>query len=382
MDDLLKWRDEFPILDKTVYLINNSLGAMPRSVVKNLNTYTDIWSTRGIRAWHEGWWEFIADIGNILGDIINAPSDTVSMHQNVTIAEAIALSCFEFKKNKNKIVYSDMNFPSIRYLYQSRIADGAIIEVVHSDDGIAVPIEKMLEAIDEHTILVPISHVLFKSAYIQDVETIIEKAHENDAYVILDTYQSVGTVPVDVQKLNVDFVTGGSIKWLCGGPGAAYLYARPDLAETLQPKITGWMAHEDPFAFEPEMRYSDKANFRFLNGSPHLPALYAVKAGYEIIREIGVERIRERSVEMTEHIIKRADEQGLTLNSPRDSRQRGGTVVLEMENSKKISEELLERDFLIDWRPEAGIRISPHFYNTFDEIDAIMEEIRKLRTIS
>ncbi len=380
MDDLLNWRDEFPILEKTVYLINNSLGAMPRTVVQNLKTYTDIWSTRGVRAWAEGWWEFIGEIGNILADIIHAPVDTVSMHQNVTIAEAVVLSCFEFKPKKNKIVFCDMNFPSIRYLYQSRITDGAIIEVVHSDDGITVPTEKMLEAIDDRTLLVPISHVLFKSAYIQNAEAIIEKAHSCGAFVILDTYQSVGTVPVDVRKLNVDFVVGGSIKWLCGGPGAAYLYVRPDIAEKLQPKITGWMAHVDPFAFEPEMRFTDKINFKFLNGSPHLPALYAVKAGYEIIREIGVDRIRQRSIELTEHIIRRADEQGLRLNSPRDYRQRGGTVIVDMENSKQISEDLLKRDFLIDWRPDAGIRISPHFYNTMDEIDAIMEEIRKLRT--
>jgi len=357
------------------------LGAMPRAVYDNLKLYADIWSTRGIRAWEEGWWEFIGEIGDILADIINAPKNTVSMHQNVTIAEAIVLSCFDFKGKKKKIVYSDMNFPSVMYLYQARIPDGANIEIVKSDDGITVPTEKMITAIDNETLLVPISHVLFKSAYIQDVAAIIEKAHDCGAHVVLDTYQSVGTVPIDVQELNVDFVVGGSIKWLCGGPGAAYLYVRPDLGARLQPRLTGWMAHHAPFAFEPEMQFTENIAFKFLNGTPHLPALYAVKAGYEIIRAIGVEKIRRRSIELTERIIQRAHKSGFKINSPLNPERRGGTVVIQMENSQQISKELLKRDFLIDWRPNAGIRISPHFYNTEDEVDAIMEEIKKLSSL-
>jgi len=378
MKDLLKWRKEFPILEKTVYLINNSLGAMPRAVYDNLKLYADIWSTRGIRAWEEGWWEFISEIGNILADIIDAPQNAVSMHQNVTIAEAVVLSCFDFKGKKNKIVYSAMNFPSVTYLYQARIPDGARIEIVKSEDGITIPTEKIIAAIDDETLLVPISHVLFKSAYIQEVEPIIEKARACGAHVILDTYQSVGTVPVDVQKLNVDFAVGGSIKWLCGGPGAAYLYVRPELGKKLQPRLTGWMAHQQPFAFEPEMRFTENVAFKFLNGTPHLPALYTVKSGYEIIREVGVDKIRKRSLELTERIIQQAQELGFQINSPLNPERRGGTVVVQMENSQQISKELLKRDFLIDWRPNAGIRISPHFYNTEDEVDAIMEEIKEI----
>ena len=378
MNNLIKWRKEFPILEKTVYLINNSLGAMPRAVYDNLKLYADIWSTRGIRAWEEGWWDFIGEIGNILADIINAPQNTISMHQNVTIAEAVVLSCFDFTGKKNKIVYSDMNFPSVMYLYQARIADGARIEIVKSEDGITVPTEKMIDAIDDETLLVPISHVLFKSGSIQQVEPIIEKAHACGAHVILDTYQSVGTVPVDVQQLNVDFVVGGSIKWLCGGPGAAYLYIRPDLGKKLQPKLTGWMAHQTPFAFEPEMRFTDNVGFKFLNGTPHLSALYAVKAGYEIIREVGVENIRMRSLALTGLIVQRAKKNGFQINSPLNPEKRGGTVIVQMKNSQQITRELLKRDFLIDWRPNAGIRISPHFYNTEDEVDAIMEEIKMI----
>ncbi len=378
MNDWLRWRKEFPILDQTVYLINNSLGAMPRRVYDNLQQYADIWSSRGIRAWEEGWWEFSTEIGNILADILHAPKNTISMHQNVTIAEAIVLSCCDFQGKKRKIVYSELNFPSVRYLYQARVADGARIEVVTSDDGITIATEKMVAAIDEDTLLVPISHVLFKSAYIQDVAAIIEKAHACDALVVLDTYQSAGTVPIDVQQLNVDFVVGGSIKWLCGGPGAAYLYVRPDLAKMLQPRLTGWMAHRSPFAFEPTMRFTENLAFKFMNGTPNIPGLYAVKAGYEIIRQVGVDNIRQRSLRLTERIVHRAQEYGFAINSPLSPEQRGGTVVVQMEHSQQIAQELLRRDFLIDWRPQAGIRISPHFFNTEDEIDRLMAEIKQL----
>lgn len=378
MNDWLHWRKEFPILEQTVYLINNSLGAMPRQVYDNLQQYADIWSSRGIRAWEEGWWDFSAEIGNILADILHAPKNTISMHQNVTIAEAIVLSCFDFQGPKRKIVYSELNFPSVRYLYQARLVDGARIEVVTSDDGITIATEKMVAAIDEDTLLVPISHVLFKSAYIQDVAAIIEKAHACDALVVLDTYQSAGTVPIDVQQLNVDFVVGGSIKWLCGGPGAAYLYVRPDLAKMLQPRLTGWMAHRSPFAFEPTMCFTENSAFKFMNGTPNIPGLYAVKAGYEIIRQVGVDNIRQRSLQLTERIVQRAQEYGFAINSPISPEQRGGTVVVQLEHSQQIVQELLRRDFLIDWRPQAGIRISPHFFNTEDEIDRLMAEIKQL----
>lgn len=378
MNDWLHWRKEFPILEQTVYLINNSLGAMPRQVYDNLQQYADIWSSRGIRAWEEGWWDFSAEIGNILADILHAPKNTISMHQNVTIAEAIVLSCFDFQGPKRKIVYSELNFPSVRYLYQARLVDGARIEVVTSDDGITIATEKMVAAIDEDTLLVPISHVLFKSAYIQDVAAIIEKAHACDALVVLDTYQSAGTVPIDVQQLNVDFVVGGSIKWLCGGPGAAYLYVRPDLAKMLQPRLTGWMAHRSPFAFEPTMCFTENSAFKFMNGTPNIPGLYAVKAGYEIIRQVGVDNIRQRSLQLTERIVQRAQEYGFAINSPISPEQRGGTVVVQLEHSQQIAQELLRRDFLIDWRPQAGIRISPHFFNTEDEIDRLMAEIKQL----
>src|SRR5436189_4502522 len=278
-DDLLKYRPEFPILDKTVYLISHSLGAMPRATYDQLQEYAEIWATRGVRAWAEGWWDMPVTVGDEVGRIIGADAGTVVMHQNVSICQSLVLSCFEPTPKRNKIVYSELNFPSVMYVYEAHARDGKLrIETVKSDDGITVPLERMLAAIDEETLLVPISHVLFKSAFLQDAKAITERAHEVGAMIVLDTYQSAGTVPFSVKQLNVDFATGGSVKWLCGGPGAGYLYVRPDLIDKLQPKTTGWMAHEAPFAFETELRYASGIA-RFLHGSPAIPALYAAQSG-------------------------------------------------------------------------------------------------------
>ena len=270
-DELLKWRSEFPILDKTVYLISHSLGAMPKATYDRMHDYAESWATRGVRAWAEGWWNMPLSVGDEVGRIIGAEPGTVVMHQNVSICQSLILSCFEPTPKRNKIVYSELNFPSVMYVYEAHARNGSLrIEAVKSDDGITVPLERMLAAIDEETLLVPFSHVLFKSAFLQDAKAIIDRAHEVGAIVVLDAYQSAGTVPFNVKELNVDFATGGSVKWLCGGPGAGYLYIRPDLHDKLQPKTTGWMAHEDPFSFSTELRYAPTVA-RFLHGSPQFP---------------------------------------------------------------------------------------------------------------
>jgi kynureninase len=378
-DDLLKWRSEFPILEKAVYLISHSLGAMPKRTYDSLQEYADLWATRGVRAWAEGWWNMPVSLGDELAKIIGADPGTVVMHQNVSICQSLILSCLEPTPQRNKIVYSELNFPSVMYVYEAHARDGKIsIETVKSDDGITVPLERMLAAIDENTLLVPFSHVLFKSAFLQDAKAIIERAHEVGALVVLDTYQSAGTVPFSVKELNADFATGGSVKWLCGGPGAGYLYVRPDLQTKLQPKTTGWMAHEAPFAFDTEMHYASNIT-RFLHGSPAIPALYAARSGYEIINQIGVDQIRAKSTRQTEYLIKLAEEAGFEVTSPKDPAQRGGTVTVAHESAAAITKELLRREFVIDYRPGAGVRISPHFYTTDNELELVIEEMKKIR---
>jgi kynureninase len=378
-DELLKWRGEFPILEKTVYLISHSLGAMPRATYDRLHEYAETWATRGVRAWAEGWWDMPVTAGNEVARIIGADRGTVVMHQNVSICQSLILSCFEPTPTRNKIVYSELNFPSVMYVYEAHARDGRLrIETVKSDDGITVPLERMLEAIDEETLLVPFSHVLFKSASLQDAKAITERAHEVGAMVVLDTYQSAGTVPFSVSDWNVDFATGGSVKWLCGGPGAGYLYVRPDLQQKLEPKMTGWMAHEAPFAFDPDLHYAPNVT-RFLHGSPAIPSLYAAQSGYEIINQIGVEAIRSKSIRQTARLIDLAEEAGFQVTSPKDPSRRGGTVTVGHEQAGAITKELIRREFIVDYRPGAGLRISPHFYTKDEELELVIGEMKKIR---
>jgi kynureninase len=378
-DELLKWRSEFPILDKTVYLISHSLGAMPKQTFARLNDYAEAWATRGVRAWAEGWWDMPVTVGNEVARIIGATAGSVVMHQNVSICQSLILSCFEPTPKRNKIVYSELNFPSVMYVYQAHARDGRLrIETVASDDGITIPLERFLAAIDEETLLVPFSHVLFKSGFLQNAKAITDRAHEVGARVVLDTYQSAGTVPFNVGELNVDFATGGSVKWLCGGPGAGYLYVRPDLQQQLQPKTTGWMAHEAPFAFETELNYAPDIR-RFLHGSPSIPALYAAQSGYGIINEIGVQNIRNKSTRQTERLVALAKEAGFSVTSPRDTTERGGTITIAHEDAAALTKELIRREFIVDYRPGAGVRISPHFYTSDEELELVIREMKVIR---
>src|SRR6266851_1946261 len=378
-DELLKWRSEFPILDKSVYLISHSLGAMPKQTYQRLQDFAEAWATRGVRAWAEGWWDMPVTTGNEVASIIGAEQGSVVMHQNVSICQSLILSCFEPTPQRNKIVYSELNFPSVMYVYEAHARNNKLrIHTVASDDGITVPLGRFLEAIDEETLLVPFSHVLFKSSFLQDAKAITERAHEVGAMVVLDAYQSAGTVPFSVKDLKVDFATGGSVKWLCGGPGAGYLYVRPDLIDKLQPKTTGWMAHEAPFAFETEMRYAPNIA-RFLHGSPAIPAMYAAQSGYQIINEIGVEKIREKSVRQTTRLIELAQEAGFNVTSPRNSADRGGTVTVGHEEAAALTKELIRREFIVDYRPGAGVRLSPHFYTKDEELELVINEMKNIR---
>src|SRR5918912_1143060 len=339
--ELTEYRDRFPILESTTYLINHSLGAMPAEAERRLQRFAREWATRGARAWGEGWWRTPMTVGDQIGRIVGAPPGTTVMHQNVTVAEAIILSCFEFEGPRNRIVYGEGEFPSVRYLYQAQRRRGAEVEVVA--DAAAV-----LDAIDERTLLVPISHVLFRNGEIQEVEPIVRRAHEVGALVVLDANQSVGTVPLDVTALDVDFAVGGSVKWLCGGPGAGWLYVRPDVAERLEPAFTGWQAHARPFEFEPEQEYAEGAA-RFLTGTPNVPALYAATAGYDLIEEIGVERIRENSLRQTELLIRLVDEAGFEVGSPRDPARRGGAGTGRTPEFEAGDKELGEPGVLCDF---------------------------------
>jgi kynureninase len=377
-DPLLRFRPEFPILANTTYLISNSLGAMPRETQSALNEYAEVWATRGVRAWEETWWMLGHEIGALVEHLMNAEDATISLHQNVTQCQAVVASCFDFSGKRNKVVYTDMNFPSVMYFWEAQRAVGARVHMVPTDDGIHVPTERLLDAIDEETLLVPISHVVFRSAYINDARAIIERAHRVGAYVVLDTFQSLGTVPVDVRALNVDFACGGVLKWLCGGPGTAYLYVRPDLGRKLQPRFTGWVAHEHPFHFEIGPIHYAEPPYKFMNGTPNVPALYAARPGLKLIGQAGVENIRAKSKRQIAKLIALADSRGWRVVTPRDPEKRGGTVSIDLPNSKDVCAELLKRDVVVDFRPNAGVRMSPHFYTTDEELETAISTVEEI----
>jgi kynureninase len=374
-DDLLHWRSEFPILANTVYLVSHSLGAMPRRTRDRLAEYADIWATRGVRAWGEGWWELPRSVGDLIGKIIGAGPGEVVMHQNQSIAQATVLSAMDWRGPRNGIVTERMNFPSNLYLFHALERDGARLVTVASDDGMTVPLDRLLAAIDETTRLVSVSHVLFKSAFIQDIAAVIRRAHDVGAYVLVDLYQSAGTIPIDVRALGADFATGGSVKWLCGGPGAGYLYVRREHWDALRPRLTGWMAHREPFEFEDSpIDYADDA-YRFLNGTPNVPGLYAARSGYEIVHEIGVAAIRAKSIRQTEYLVSLADAAGIRFAGPREVAHRGGTVTLDVPSGRAVAAALAARDVVVDYRPGAGIRVAPHFYTSDEELDAFISEL-------
>jgi kynureninase len=379
VDSLLVWRKEFPILDHTTYMISHSLGAMPRAAADAVREFTDAWATRGIRAWEEGWWDMPVTIGNLVGSIIGAGEGEVVMHQNVSVCQSLVTSCFDWRGERNKLVTDGLNFPSNDYNYHSLGHHSAArIHTVASPDGMTLPTELMLKAIDEQTRLVSVSHVAFRSSYVQDLAAITRRAHEVGALVIADLYQSAGILPINVRALNVDFATGGSVKWLCGGPGAGYLYVRRDLWPQLEPAATGWMAHREPFEFASgPIDYAPDA-FRFLNGTPGIPALYAARSGYQIVNQIGVEAIRAKSLRQTQLLIDLADEAGLPVRTCRDPQLRGGVVIVDVPDGKEVCRELARREILTDYRPQAGIRIAPHFYTLDDEIHRTISEIRSI----
>jgi len=377
--DVKKWRAEFPIVETCTYLVSHSLGAMPRKTADYLQQVADQWSSRGVRAWYEGWWEIGRETGNILAPILGVDTNSLSMHQNVTVAQGIVGSCFTYAGPRRKIVMTELEFPSNHYLYEGFRRYGAEIVYVPAPDAIRLDLDRFLDAIDERTALVPISLVLFKSAFITDIKAIVEKAHRVGALVVVDAYQAAGTVPMDLAGWNADFAVGGSVKWLCGGPGAAYLYVRPDLADTLKPAFVGWAAHESPFAFAThEIRYHD-APERFQSGTPNVPSLFSARAGYEIVASIGVAAIRKRSLDLTRRLIDSALAAGFRLNTPTDDRERGVSVVIDVgPRGEAVADELIRRGVIIDYRPGAGIRMAPHFYNTEDEIDRAIVTLTEL----
>ena len=348
---------------------------MPRAVPEKLAEYARDWGDLGVKAWARGWWELPVSVGNEIAPLINADNDSIVMMPNVTIAQTAVLSAVDFPRGRDTIVMTELDFPSVRYAY-AEMAErlGARVVVVRSDDGLTIDTDRLLAAIDERTRLVCVSHVLFRSAYLMDADRICARAKEVGALVSLDSFHAVGIVPVDVKQSKVDFLTGGVLKWLCGGPGGCFLYVSPAVRDGLRPSLTGWQAHARPFAFEETMEYTS-GPFRWLNGTPVIPALYAAAEGPKILRRAGIQAIREKSVRLTTRLIELADDRGYKVKAPRDSAQRGGTVAVDVPHGYEVAQHLLSRDILVDYRVGAGIRIAPHFFTKDEELEEAVAEI-------
>jgi len=376
-DTLLRFRDRFPILKRTKYLVSHSLGAMPEATKEALEEYADLWASRGVRAWGDKWWLMSIEVGDIIAPLIGAPRGSVVMLPNVTTAEAVVLSSFQYSPPRNRVVIVDGEFPSVRYIYD-RLAQrlGAeVITIPHDPTGLGFDLDQLLETIDERTQIVPLAHILFESSFMVDVEAIARRCREVGATLVLDVFQSAGIAPVKLQEWDVPIAVGGVLKWLCGGPGGSFLYVDPKLRPKLEPDFTGWMAHANPFGFEPPpMRFRDDA-LRFALGTPPIPALYAAREGPKIVAEANLEAIREKSLRQTQRIMDLAEARGFALRTPREASRRGGSVSMMIPNPREVSLELNAEDIVCDFRPHSGIRFSPHFYTTDEEIDRAFDVV-------
>jgi kynureninase len=362
--DIERIRSHFPILERTTYLANHSLGAMPVQYADALRAHADGFVEHGVKMWEHGWWTAPIDVGDVLAPILGAPPGSVIMLPNVSTAEWVVASCFDWASDRRRVVYTAGNFPSVMYAWEAH----PFAEVVTVPSA-----EDLVDAIDERTLLVPISFVEFKTSYMIDLQPIQQRAAEAGAHVLLDTYQAVGAVPLAVEDWGVSFAVGGSVKWLCGGTGAGYLYVRSDLRKSLEPRLVGWQGHTSPLAFEPgPIRYAQNM-LRFGSGTPAVSPLVAAAASYQLIRDIGIPAIRARSLNLTQHLIDGAEALGMNVTSQVNPDRRGASVAIAVDDMENAAAWLADQDVYVDCRPGAGLRIGPHVYNTVEEIDRLLE---------
>jgi len=383
--DLESLRHEFPVLERCVYLISNSLGAVPRKTREYLLDFYSLWAEEGVSAWKKEWWELTKKAGNRIAALLHAGEETITMMTNATHCHWIALSTmFKSKEGKRKkIVITDQDFPSSMYAVRSvsRFM-GWDVDIVKCGEAAFLDVKDIQDRIDERTLFVATSHVYFKSAQIQDVSAIAAKARSVGALTLIDGYHAPGCFPVDLEELAVDFYVGGCLKWLCGGPGTAFMYVRPELASTLEPGLTGWFAHRTPFAFSEAMVFTS-GSYKFMSGTPPIPCLYTALSGLDVIDGVGIEEIRQKSILQTDLIIRRAKERDFGLFTPEESSIRGGAVSVNVPHAFQIKQALEDKRIKVDFRKGKGhepdvIRIGPHFYTKNEEIEILFEEINAL----
>ncbi|MBX7083010.1 MAG: aminotransferase class V-fold PLP-dependent enzyme [Nannocystaceae bacterium] len=372
--ELSRWRAQYPILADTLYMNSNSMGAMHRSAPEALADYAAGWARDGVESW-DHWTKVVEQTADAAARFFGGSAGNTALNQNVAYFEAAIAGCLDFSGPRRRVVMEALQFPNVIYVWERFRELGAELVLVPSDDGMTVPLERMLEAIDERTAIVPCSHAIYVSGALQDVGAICARAREVGALTMIDVYQTAGAVPIDVAAWGADMVVGGSHKWLCGGPGTAFLWTRPQLRAQLRPRNTGWFAHAQPFAFEPApIRYADDA-WRLMSGTPSIPAYCVAQRAYEPLLEVGVPRIRAHNLALCQIIIDRADAAGLTVHSPREHERRTGFVAVDFPGSEAVSKQLIAERIKHDWRPGCGLRLGPHFYNTEEEVHRTMDRV-------
>jgi kynureninase len=373
-------REEFPTLSSGIHLLSHSLGPVPRAARDSMLAYCEAWEHHTSEdAWATSWWELSQRVGDRIARILGAAAGSVQIQPNASIGLATVASCFDFRTSRrNKVVTSALDFPSMEYIWDAQQELGARVEVIPSEDRISIPVERILEAIDDETCLVALSHTSYRSSYRLDARVLTEYAHSKGALVLLDVYQSAGVVEIDAADWQVDFLIGGTIKWLCGGPACGYLYVRPSLQHDLKPRLTGWVAHDSPFDFaHAPMRYARSVR-RFAQGTPSIPALYSALPGLKLIEEVGIAEIAAESRRRTTSMIEFALAAGWKVNTPLEIAKRGGSVMIGVNDGPAIVERLADRRVFVDSRPGAGLRISPHFFNTDEEVEEAMNVLAGL----
>jgi kynureninase len=379
-DDLLERRADYPVLERSTYLASHTLGAMHRRSPERLAEYTRLWGELGVVAW-EDWASQVWRVADLVGSLIGAPPGTTVMRQSVADLLGDVVASLDWSGTRNRVVTSSLEWPgSLNTWSQVSRLGGEALVVEGQPDGIHLDVQRMVDAIDERTLLVECSHVLFRTSTLVDVKPLVERAHACGALVMVDGYQAAGTVPVDVVDLGVDVYVGGSVKYLSGGPGNGWMYVSPEVS--LEPVTTGWFGTARPFDFDPELTYGDGVK-RFRGGTPGVPAAFAAAPAYEALNAIGMHRVRERSVSMTQPLLEAALERGFAVRSPYDPEQRGGHVTIdprpeEAGTAERVHHELIEAGFVVDHRPGVGIRVSPHFYNSLDEALACLDAMSEV----
>lgn len=376
-EEASRYRAEFPIFERTTYLNSCSLGPPSRRVFHALDHYRADWSQYGAPVWWLKWMDKLDEAKERFARLIGAGPREVTISHSISSALSSIASTFDYR-DRNAVVCAEIDFPTIPYQWLAKGREGVEVRFARSSDRITFPVDTFEGLVDRKTALVAASHVLYNTGSIMPVRQIADLAHDRGARIVVDGYHAVGVLPVDVKELDVDFYVGGTLKWLLGGPGLTFIYVREDLIPELRPTVTGWFSSDDQFAFDPlRLTWPDTAD-RLELGTPSVSTAYTGVEGMEMILEADPERIYGRLQLLTDRIVERATRDGYGIRSPLDKNERGGIVMLEVKQPQETVAEMMRRSFTVDYRPGL-VRVSPHFYNTLEDVDRFMDELAQVQ---